>query len=650
MCGIAGIWNFEDRKVQLNDLKRFTDSISHRGPDGAGYQLLDNDCLGLGHRRLSILDLSENGKQPMSYREEKYWITFNGEIFNFLELRNELHALGYVFRTNTDTEVILASYIHWGIDCLKKFNGMWAFAIYDTDKKNLFLARDRYGVKPLHYTFESNQFAFASETIAFKSLAGHTRRINYSNMAVAIDSNNILEGLGHTIFENIYQLLPGHYLLLQKNQKPKQHRWWNTLETKTEIPPHYADQVPHFKSLFENACKLRLISDVPVATALSGGVDSSSVYCMVNHVVNSGNTVRTHSNNKTAFCATFPGTDVDERTYAEKVIAYTGGTAIFVEPDYTNLPQQILESTIRFDSITSTPLYSILEVYKGMKRNGYTVSLDGHGGDEILYGYTPTVFEVLMHAYQTGDTQLEKESESTYLNMFAPSTIDKNRAWLHSIRAQVNKQRSPLGKAKSLVKNLIGKNKADETIFNSPNNWVSSHLHVLPELSDKPYSYEHLNRAEKALARDFCLLNIPYNLRDFDRAAMQTGIEIRMPLMDYRLVQYSFSLPFSAKIGNGVTKRILRDAMKDLMPEEIRMRKNKMGFTAPVKKWLSDDISELVQDTVNSQQFRALPFLNEKAFKTEYEQKFGKNDTGTSFYVKLWTLLNASIIVSNNNK
>jgi asparagine synthase (glutamine-hydrolysing) len=650
MCGIAGIWNLSGEGIDLQGLQRFTDSMSHRGPDGAGYQLLEQGTLGLGHRRLSILDLSEKGKQPMSYADERYWITFNGEVFNFLELRKELANYRYTFKTETDTEVILAAFHKWGKECLRKFNGMWALAIYDTETKVLFLSRDRYGVKPLHYTFQRGKiFAFASETIAFKYLQSFSRSINYGHLAIAIDSNNILEGLGHTLYENIFQLLPGHYIELTVNSEPKQTRWWNTLEEKVSIPKTYEEQVEQFKYLFEDACRLRLISDVPVATALSGGVDSSSVYCMINQLVNQGKTVRSHKNNKTAFCATFTGTEVDERRYAEKVIEYTKGSVKYIEPDYSNLTQNVIESTLLFDSITSTPLYSILEVYKGMKRNGYTVSLDGHGGDEILYGYTPTVFEVLMHAYETKNTTLAKETEDVYLNMFPPETIEANSKWLMSIKMQVNKQQSPFGKTKTALKKLLFNEPSHNSLFEKNNNWVIVNKHKTPEeLSNSSNNYSHLNRAEKILAKDFCLLNIPYNLRDFDRAAMQTGIEIRMPLMDYRLVQYSFSLPFSAKLGKGVTKLVLRDAMNGIMPEEIRMRKNKMGFSAPVKSWLSSNMSDFVRDCVKSQSFNEMPFLNKSVFQNEFNEKFGRAETDSAFYVKLWTFINASLIIKNN--
>ncbi len=649
MCGIAGIWKFNGEKVDKPSLIKFTDSMAHRGPDGAGYELLENETLGLGHRRLSILDLTDAGKQPMSFADERYWITYNGEIFNFLELKKELIDYNYSFKTETDTEIILAAFHKWGKDCLRKFNGMWAFAIYDKETKILFLSRDRYGVKPLHYTFTKNKFfAFASETIAFKSLADYKRKINYSNLASAIDNNNILEGLGHTLYENIFQVLPGHYIELTTHNEPIQIRWWNTLTEKVTVPASYDEQVEHFKYLFEDACKLRLISDVPVATALSGGVDSSSVYCMINNLVNNGNTVRSHKNNKTAFCATFQGTDVDEKWYAEKVIEYTNGAVKYIEPDYSNLTQNVIDSTILFDSITATPLYTILGVYKAMKENGYTVSLDGHGGDEILYGYTPAVFEVLMHAFETKNKILQEEALDTYVNMFPQSTVKANKVWLQSIKDQIYRQQSLLGKSKTFIKSVISKSNHARD-FSINNSWLMPSVkNNLSQLSSQPYSYNSLNRAERVLAKDFCLLNIPYNLRDFDRAAMQTGIEIRMPLMDYRIVQYCFSLPFNAKIGNGVTKRILRDSMKDLMPEEIRMRKNKMGFTAPITNWLTKYMKEFVLDTVKSEQFKKMPFLDSDSFAKEFNAKFGRADTDTNFYVKVWCLINAFLIINNN--
>ena len=217
MCGIAGIWHIDGTPISKDKLKKFTDSLSHRGPDAGCYWINDGGDIGLGHRRLSILDLSANANQPMSFANDRYWMIYNGEIFNFLELRKELESRGFVFRTNSDTEVILASYDLWGKDCLSKFNGMWGLVIYDKQEEKLFLARDRFGIKPLYYLYKPGKiFAFASETISFKYLEGHTREFNERRLAHNIADPCALEANGHTIYEDVYQLLPGHFMEISK--------------------------------------------------------------------------------------------------------------------------------------------------------------------------------------------------------------------------------------------------------------------------------------------------------------------------------------------------------------------------------------------------------------------------------------------------
>jgi asparagine synthase (glutamine-hydrolysing) len=330
MCGIAGVWNLNNKLVELNELEKFTDSLIHRGPDGSGYSLYDNETLGLGHRRLSILDLSENGKQPLEYLNNRYSITYNGEIYNFIELKKILLSEGYNFKSESDTEVILAAYDFWGKDCLKKFNGMWAFAIWDNFKKKLFLSRDRFGVKPLHYIYKQNDFfAFASETIAFKYLSNFKREFDTQLLSRSILSFSSIEAFGYTIFKDVTQLLPGHYIEIKKGQKPVQIKWWSTLNNLVTFPTNYEDQVAYFKEIFEDACRIRMRSDVPLASALSGGVDSSAVYCMLHHLMNDNSIQkeRLPSNWQKAFVATFPNTKVDERHYAEEVIKFTNGNA-----------------------------------------------------------------------------------------------------------------------------------------------------------------------------------------------------------------------------------------------------------------------------------------------------------------------------------
>ncbi len=373
MCGISGIWHLDKQPISEEKITYFTNSLSHRGPDGKGVYIDNESQLALGHRRMSILDLSEKGKQPMSYANGRYWIVFNGEIFNFIELRRELINKGYGFDSDTDTEVILASWDYWGRDCLSKFNGMWAFAIWDSWGKSLFLARDRFAISPLYYVFIPNQlFAFASETIAFKYLEGFERQFDYQKVQHEIVENQYLDSLGHTIFENIYQIIGGHYLFIKPNQTCiQQKRWWNTLDNLVSVPEKYEDQVAQFKEIFDDACLLRLRSDVSIGTALSGGLDSSSIYCNINYLWQTAqnNIERLPAHWQKAYIAVFPNTSQDEKYFADQVIQYTQGACRYIYPNIKNLCDGLIETTLTFDHIYDSPILASLSVYRAMRQD-----------------------------------------------------------------------------------------------------------------------------------------------------------------------------------------------------------------------------------------------------------------------------------------
>jgi len=659
MCGIAGIWNLNGNALEEDKLKKFTDSMSHRGPDGAGYEIFKNVQLGLGHRRLSILDLSNAGKQPMSFAENRYWITFNGEIYNFVELRKELQDKGYVFKTDSDTEVLLSAYHCWGKECLHKFNGMWAFAIWDTKEESLFLARDRFGVKPLHYTFiPSKLFAFASETIAFKYLDNFDRKVEPQLLMRSILDPQKMEATGYTMYSGINQLAAGCYIILKKDSQLIQTRWWNTFDHLQNVKSNFNEQVAEFKHLFEDSCKLRLRSDVPLASALSGGVDSSAVYCMINNLMKSSNgKERVPENWQKAFVATFPGTSQDERKFAEEVIAFTKGDAHYIVPDHKNLADDIIKSTIKFDTITASPIIAVIDVYKAMRQNGITVSMDGHGADELMYGYRASVSEAYFEAVLNNDNKSEKDLLDTFTQMFIADEQKRGSERLLYRATEVvssekkSKDQNKLFKqAKEVVKAQINKNKINYMQKINTNSWFNNVVINVPNaLKENQLKLPQLNRAELRLANDFHIDHIPYNLRDFDRGSMQHGIEIRMPFMDYRLVTFLFSLPVQSKIGNGYTKLILREAMKGLMPESIRLRKLKIGLSAPITHWFNNNLNDFILDQVNSESFKRSPYWNGEVVRKFAEEKTNSKTWTDKDALPFWNILNAHIILSNEN-
>lgn len=594
MCGIAGILNLSGESIPQGKLEQFTDIMYHRGPDASGYEFFENRQLGLGHRRLSILDLSDAGRQPMSYANGRYWICYNGEVYNFLELREELVDIGFTFRTNTDTEVILAAYIHWGKEFLHKLNGMWAMAIWDTHEKELFISRDRFGIKPFYYHFQAgSSFIFASETLPFKSLEGFNRTINRDHLKAQETDNYALEGRGLTIYNGIYSLLPGHCATLNLNSSefaPK--RWYDITKRKQDRSAYTLEENSQaFYELFNDSCRRRLVSDVPVATALSGGLDSSSVYATVNSIIKNGGAARMNENSQQAFVATFTGLESDETEYAKGVVAYLNGQGNYIGHGDVNADLLAKETTL-FDSMTNAPLYSISSVYRGMKNEGITVSMDGHGVDEMLYGYKDMVYNLYNDFHNKRKTNATQDISKVLIALYHPN----HRQELNErISAEIKLNNSLVMRSKRIIKNslrqLIKRDELERESYTWP---------MFAETAGESYDFSDMDIPERMLHNEFFQRTLPSLLRNFDFAGMINSVEIRMPFMDYRLVEFIYSLPFEHKIGDGFTKLILRRAMKGRLPEDVLNRTFKVGIGSPWDFWIKNNLKEWYNDQLIS--------------------------------------------------
>ena len=336
----------------------------------------------------------------MASADQRYWITFNGEIFNYLELRDELQALGHRFASDSDTEVLLAAYAQWGPACQTRFNGMWAFAIWDSRDRVLFLSRDRWGIKPLLYSFDNGTFAFASELKAFAALDGFDNRIDQEHMALVLRDLCADERGERTLLAGVRRLPGGHCLTVRADGSHNIERWWRTLDHRRAVARNFEDQAAEFRELLYDACGLRMRSDVPLATALSGGLDSSSIACIVNELGRAQRGRHLAPEWQRAFVACFTGTRLDERPYAEQVIAHTGMQPVFVE---MNLEQHIDRvEQIMFDNEAITDVLHLGPwcVYGAMRQNGIVVSMDGHGADELLAGYYQSILAEITDAAQ----------------------------------------------------------------------------------------------------------------------------------------------------------------------------------------------------------------------------------------------------------
>jgi asparagine synthase (glutamine-hydrolysing) len=562
--------------------------MTERGPDGSGYGFFDDHTLGMGHRRLSILDLSDAGKQPMAFADGRYHITYNGEIFNFEEIRHDLETLGHRFHSHTDTEVVLAAYAVWGADCLNRFNGMWALAIWDDQEKTLFMARDRFGIKPFYYVHEPGRLlAFASETRAFKQLEGYRRSMDEELLQWQMQGARI-HGSGYTIYKGIHCLLPGHFVLLKQDGPFEQKRWWHIQDHLwSKVPDTLEAQAEQYYALLQDACKIRLVSDVPVATALSGGLDSSSVYCTVNALFKQGGLQRVPADAQRAVVATFPGLENDERAYAEQAIAYTGGEALFLPQEYKNLPEQVEKDTLIFDGLNASPITAISGIYRGMRAAGIAVSMDGHGVDEMQYGYRDMLYNLFDYFHKNGNTRMA----DALREVIVPTYPESDHARVEQNLRQLMQAQGLTARMKRMVKQLIGRKTFDRAGYNSTVNW--------PPVG-QPYHFEGLAYQEQVVYQETFVETLPDIFRNFDLAGMMNSVEIRMPFMDWRLVAYTFSLPFSSKVGHGYNKLVLREAMKNHMPESLRQRRLKIGISSPIQVWLNGPLREWAMDILSA--------------------------------------------------
>jgi asparagine synthase (glutamine-hydrolysing) len=549
MCGIAGILNTDGRVVERDEIVRLTDLIAHRGPDGDGYWFNAERNIALGHRRLAIIDPGPTGDQPMASADGRHIIVYNGEIYNFLELRRELEAKGVTFRSQSDTEVILAAWQVWGEEMLLRFNGMWALAIYDTTTRELFLARDRFGIKPLLYAATPSRFVFASEQRALLRSG-----LVAVSLDIAVARRQMFDAFGtegseRTLHREIRRLPAGHWLRLREGRVTVR-RWWCTIDHLPKIPDTEQDRVARFRELFRDAVALRMRSDVPIGTCLSGGFDSSAVICAMAAHERDGMGPRDSAAWRHAFVASFPQASHDERPMAEEAAAWAGVTPTILDirqgDALTDLDRILADND---DIYISLPSAAWL-IYRELRRHRVLVSLDGHGADELMGAY------------------LGEGGSGGFLlrNMLAAFNSRAGRHAVDIARALRIRQQG----------NYFLRGGTPEP------------LDLVGENDVLPHEWGGLNRR---LYRMFHSTVLPTILRNFDRVSMAHGIEVRMPFMDWRLVTYAMALPEASKLAGGQTKMIARRAMAGRMPESIRIGRRKIGFNSPMPEWLNGPLS-----------------------------------------------------------
>lgn len=554
-----------------------TDALAHRGPDGEACWTNNSNNVLLGHRRLSIIDLSEAAAQPMHYID-RYSIVHNGEIYNYIELRKELEKEGYSFRTQSDTEVILAAYDHWDDACVEHFDGMFAFAIWDEEEKELFAARDRFGEKPFFYSYDGANFLFASEMKALWN-AGIPRQPNQQMLFNFITIGYVDNPARpeETFYTNIFKLPPASGLYYSiKDKEPDIEKFWDIDMDARNRKINDKEVIEQFDHLLRTSISRRLRSDVAIGTSLSGGLDSSSIVALVNELQIRG---QTPNNKLSAFSAIFPGFEKDESSFINTVTDkfHLQPSAVFINADdLINDWEKICYH--QEEPFGSASIYAQYKVFELAKQHNVTVLLDGQGADETLAGY-PKYYkwywqELFMKRKLISSGELKAARQSGIKEDFGVKNII---ASLFPDLASVILERQYLVKAlrqDDLAKDFV-KMQSKEAYYSTP---------------------AHFN-LNGALYFNCCTHGLGELLRYADRNSMANGREVRLPFLNHELVEFIFSLPAHFKIRQGWTKWLLRSAMQDKLPSEITWRKDKVGFEPPQQQWMQHStLQEAIQE------------------------------------------------------
>jgi asparagine synthase (glutamine-hydrolysing) len=558
MCGFVCV--IDRTPIDTTVIEAMAASLEHRGPDDFGYY--HQPHFSFGHRRLSILDLSINGRQPMSYLN-KYTLVFNGEIFNFQELKRILVENGYDFHSNTDTEVVMAAYDFWGEKCVQHFNGMWSFVIYDSSANSFFVSRDRFGIKPLYYYQSDSLLIFASEIKAILKYPSISRDLDTSYIQSLL-CKGPMEHLKETIFTEIKRFDRASYAVLPCSfplQELKETVFWS-IEPNKDVedfsPSKAREYASRYRILLRDAVRIRLRADVKVGSALSGGLDSSSIVYLVNDLLQKMGS----KNQQETFSSIYPDTDpcLDESGFVNMLVKELGVVSHVIEPKVEDIPSQHRQMMIIMETPPNSTCMSGWHTFKLAKASGVFVTLDGQGADEQLAGY--------LHYFKT--------------HLLALRGIEFYREFLGALRVP--------GLKRTLIKVLC----------------AHCFRIVLGDRRSKRYleiffGFKHFASLNEHMQKDFSesLMNL---LHYSDRVSMGHGVESRMPFLDYRLVEFLASVPSCYKIHRGWSKYIARLAFDGRLPSEIVWRKDKVGWSIPEKLWFSGPLAEWLKQTVNNSQ------------------------------------------------
>ena len=651
MCGIAGILLFNESPGLLQSIPKLMEAMKHRGPDDEGYAFFHrrgdqfwqyggeatpntvyasdisytpmipfpvrenaDASLALGHRRLSILDLSPAGHQPMCTDDGRYWIVHNGEIYNHVELRRELSKSGANFSSNSDTEVLIQAYAHWGQRCLTKLVGMFAFAILDLRKRNLFLARDPFGIKPLYYLSSGDFFVFASEIKAILEFPLVNRQINlrrlYEYLHFGLTDNG-----QDTLFEGINHLPSGHWveISLDRPSRCTPIRYYDIDLTQT-LDISFEEAASIAREQFIHNIRLHLRSDVPIGTALSGGVDSSAIVMAARQL----------EPDQELNCFSYV-TD-DPVLNEEKWVDIVGTAADAAVRKTRPTPNELVSDLdqliqIQDEPFGSTSIYAQYRVMRLARENGIKVMLDGQGGDEILAGYTPYLASRLASLLKQG--KIAEAGHFWYRVRKLPGTTGKDLLYR---TGDVFIPQS----LKGLARQIVGKYHLPSWVDTS---WFKTRgvdAFFIKQSRGRKLLRTHLYQT-------LVETNLPFLLRYEDRNSMAYSVESRVPFLTPEFVQFFFTLPENYLISaDGNTKSVFREAMKGIVPDEVLARKDKIAFATPEQSWLLY-LNPWIQSVLDSEAAQNIPFLNTDSMREAWQ---GVVLRGRTFSFTVWRWLN----------
>lgn len=582
--------------------------ISHRGPDDRGsvnFPIGDFN-LGLGHRRLSIIDLSEKGKQPMSYDNGHLWITYNGEIYNYLEIKSELKKAGYKFISDSDTEVLLAAYLEWGKDCLQRFNGMFALAIYDKLKNEIFLARDRFGIKPLYFFNSPEGFSAFSEIKQVTEFKHFPRRVNKEKLYHFLNSGDF--NFDHeSIWRDVFAVPEGHYALIDLNTwspgKNFQIQSWYSADFEVMTDISFAEASTEFRRLLEDSVALRLRADVPIGFLLSGGLDSSTLVGLAHH------NPRYKKSHLKTYSTCYDDKNIDERTYIKAVTDYAGaGSCLhFPQPeDFTACLDKVIWHN-DLPILHGSPCAHWL-LYQHIKKemDSRKVMIEGQGADEILCGYGDFQWAAMFEKMKATSIHSFINQFLKYWSCFHPSPkiiLRKFRRLMFP--ASVQYPAHPLLN----IKELLG------------------------EADIPPIAVRREEKTVKQLHQNRMII-LKYILHYVDRDSMSHSRETRVPFLDHNLVEFCLKLPTHFKIDKGLSKLVMRDAVSDVLPDIVKKRTDKQGYSSPTAKWIQNELNSYFRKEIT--ECEGLSFVNSEVLNKTLNNSL---EQGAYFDPVLWRVL-----------